>query len=395
MDPRRTPKHINITTNPASFDTMEIDLSYIRTIPQKDTNRCWMICAISEPLSRFRMETGLTDFELSLNYIAFWDCVEKCSLFFENIILTRNLPVGSDAVQRILRFGIDDGGDWVNAAEVITKYGVVPEEAMPETNASADPGEVFLFIERYARHIALQIRAAEDNYSIGSIKESALQMIYGYLAENFGKPPAVVELQPRLREKMAVAETHISPRKLADLILGDSLLHQYSFVSVDSAFTPMNTKFVFPYNGYHVLTPHAEYINIGFRELKAKILYQLQDGKAVPIACDTRYCQKPENRIFDLQRHSHELAFPIDRKRGFDVQLLRINHCMLIVGVKEQCDGSLLWKIANSWAANPDEFYYATDSWFDTFVFEAVIAQQFCGYMNYPECEMLPDSVIL
>lgn len=392
MDPHTASRQLNCFADDLSFD---IDLSYIRSIPQRDTNRCWLICAVAEPLSRFRMTYRLEDFDLSMNYLAFWDCMEKCRMFFRSIAATRDLPVRSEAVQRIFRFGIDDGGDWINAAEVITKYGVVPENAMPETKESADPQAVFWDIVRYVRHIAARLRGAADARELAEIRDNALDTIYAHLVEKFGPPPDAVELSPGLKEKLGISETKISPRTLAQMIFGDSLLDQYSFVSVDSGQIPLNTRLIFPYNGYQILAPHTEYINIGFDELKDKILRQLQDGKAVPIACDARYCRDPEERILDLTQDTCALAFDIDRKTGFDFQLLRINHCMLVVGVKKQPDGSRLWKFINSWADEPDTFYYATDRWFDAFVSEAVIAQKYCAPTDYPECEMLPESVIL
>lgn len=382
----------NINLNNYIFD---VDLSYIETIPQANTNRCWLISAISEPISRFRKETGLADFKLSLNYITFWDCMEKCELFFDNIIRTSKFEIASQEVQSILQAGIDDGGDWLNAAEIITKYGVVPECSMPETTASSDPEALYAVICRYVKHTASKLRTCKSAEQSFTLKQTALSEIRSYLATNCGEPPIDITVDSCLARALNTGDAKITALQLASRIFSDFFLNQISFVSVDSSFVMPNAKCIFPYNGYRIITPCAEYINIEFESLKEIILKQLLDGKAVPIACDARYSQNMSQRVFDIDSEGHPLAFTPHRNVGFDYRLLRINHSMLVVGVKRISQNKYLWKLANSWAENPNDYYYATDRWFNTFVFEAVIFRQYYSETNLPVQKILPNTIIL
>lgn len=393
-DQRQSDSHINTAINLHDY-VFDIDLSYIHTIPQENTNRCWLISAISEPLSRFCKETGLSEFKLSLNYITFWDCIEKCNLFFNNIILTKKHEILSNEVQSLLQAGIDDGGDWFNAAEIILKYGVVPEYSMPETPSSSNPEVVYTTIIRYAKHVASELRTCKTEAQTDLIKNKAISKIYSYLVDSCGNPPSEIIPDFDLSNALNVHSNSVTPQQLANIIFGDTFYKQLSFVSINSSQLEYNTKYLFPYNGYQIIASCAEFINIEFQEFKSLIIEQIMSGHAIPIACDTRFSSNPQHRIFDVEIINKPLNFKISKICGFDYKLLRINHCMLIIGIKKLPDNTYLWKLANSWATKPEDYYIATDKWFDTFVFEAILPNPYNQEQIFPQKFLLPNSIIL
>ena len=54
--------------------------------------------------------------------------------------------------------GIPDGGYWENVVNLITKYGAVPKEVMPETNSSGNTGLMNALIARKLRTDAVKLR---------------------------------------------------------------------------------------------------------------------------------------------------------------------------------------------------------------------------------------------
>ena len=80
---------------------------------------------------------GVDDFELSQNYLMFWDKLEKANYFLENILATLDEPVGSRLLDWLCASPLQDGGQWDMFVNLVKKYGVVPKEAMPETESSS------------------------------------------------------------------------------------------------------------------------------------------------------------------------------------------------------------------------------------------------------------------
>ena len=52
------------------------------------------------------------DFELSQNYLFFWDKIERSNFFLETMIETASEPYDSRLVQWLLSQPVSDGGQW-------------------------------------------------------------------------------------------------------------------------------------------------------------------------------------------------------------------------------------------------------------------------------------------
>jgi len=100
---------------------------------QKSSGRCWMFTSMNVMRPLAMEKYNLDKFDFSHNYLYFWDLFEKSNLFLENIISTSKTSIDDRAITEFFKSPVGDGGVWnlyFNAAE---KYGVVPQEIMPET----------------------------------------------------------------------------------------------------------------------------------------------------------------------------------------------------------------------------------------------------------------------
>lgn len=79
---------------------------------------------------------GFPAFELSEIYPFFWDQLEKSNLFLQGIIDTADKPLDDKTVEWLLKHPLSDGGTFTGVADIVSKYGLVPKSAMPETNSS-------------------------------------------------------------------------------------------------------------------------------------------------------------------------------------------------------------------------------------------------------------------
>src|SRR5947209_19749581 len=85
-----------------------------------------------------RRSLGVTEFELSQNYLMFWDKVERANYFFEAIIQSADRDVDDRSVAFLLDQPLSDGGQWNMFINLVGKHGLVPKAFMPETNSSSN-----------------------------------------------------------------------------------------------------------------------------------------------------------------------------------------------------------------------------------------------------------------
>ena len=76
---------------------------------------------------------NLKDFELSQAYLFYWDKIEKANFFLEKIIETASIDIDGRLVQELLSDPVSDGGQWDMVANLVQKYGFVPQALYPDS----------------------------------------------------------------------------------------------------------------------------------------------------------------------------------------------------------------------------------------------------------------------
>lgn len=125
---------------------------------QLSSGRCWMFTSMNVLRPSIMKKYNLSQFDFSHNYLYFWDIFEKSNLFLENIIATAKQPMDDRTVVEYFKAPVGDGGVWnlyYNAAE---KYGVVPQEVMPETAHSNNTSQMVSIINEKLRQGGYELR---------------------------------------------------------------------------------------------------------------------------------------------------------------------------------------------------------------------------------------------
>lgn len=138
----------------------------IKTLPvanQKQTGRCWIFAGLNVLREIVATKFGLTNFELSQNYTAFFDKLEKINYFIQSIDDFLDVDSDDRTLQHILKTGIQDGGQWDMFVNVIEKYGVVPQIVMPETNNSSNTRFINKLIDLKLRQYAGRAREMKND----------------------------------------------------------------------------------------------------------------------------------------------------------------------------------------------------------------------------------------
>ena len=166
-----------------------INLKTLPVADQKQSGRCWIFAGCNVIREKIAKKYKLDSFELSQNYISFYDKLEKCNYFLNSIIQLKDAPTGDRTRDFILQSGIEDGGQWDMFVNIVNKYGIVPKSAYPETFQSSNTAGINKILNRYVRKFAFEISTIEDKEKIENLRKEYMQNIYKALLSAFGVPP--------------------------------------------------------------------------------------------------------------------------------------------------------------------------------------------------------------
>ena len=170
---------------------------------QKSSGRCWLFTGLNVMRAKAMARYGFSSFEFSEVYPFFWDQLEKSNLFLQGVIDTGKLPLSDQTVEWLFKHPLSDGGTFTGVADIVSKYGLVPAEAMPETNSSANTSRMASLIGLKLKEYGLQLRDMVAHGTkadeIEKEKTAMLGTIYRMLVLNLGMPPATIPLASSIR----------------------------------------------------------------------------------------------------------------------------------------------------------------------------------------------------
>ena len=169
----------------AMVQKFSIDIKTLPVTDQEKSGRCWLFSAANVLRERVAKELDLENFQLSQSYLAFWDKLERCNYFFENILETADRPTDERNVAFLLATGVHDGGQWEMFANIVRKYGLVPRDVYGETYQSSHTQSMNAVLNRGLKAGAARLRAmAADGATAEALqkeKDNLLERIYGII----------------------------------------------------------------------------------------------------------------------------------------------------------------------------------------------------------------------
>ena len=369
----------------ANPNIFSIDLKTMSATNQMASGRCWLFSALNVLRETVASRCNIAEFELSQNYLAFYDKLEKSNWFMECTLKEIDQPLNSETMRFLLASPVGDGGQWNMVQSLIKKYGVVPKTAMPETYQSSHTRSMNGILNQRLRRFVVDSRKAhEEGKDVEPIRQQALKEIYGLLASCFGLPPEEFTFEYVDKDGKAHAEYHMTPKQFYDKYVGIDIDSLINCINGPTADKPFYRNFSVRYLGNVVDGNPISLLNIPMDEMKKAIVKQLENGEVVWFGCDCGKDGDRQSGLWDDGQFDYEGTFGIQlsmsKAEMLDYGQSAMNHAMVITGVNLDENGKPdRWKIENSWGDKPANkgYFIASDTWFDKYVYVAAINRKY------------------
>jgi len=376
------------------FNT-EIDFKAGPITNQKSSGRCWIFATTNVLRYNIMKKLNLKEFQLSQNYLFFWDKLNKSNYYLELSLENAELPLEDRLINHLAGDLISDGGQWDMVVNLLENYGVVPQAIMPESLHSSLSGPINSLIKTKLREHALVLRklssslrassslsSEEVTATLRAKKEELLREVYTIMSATLGVPP-----KPDAPFTWDYYDANAKPHTWT------GTPKEFYAAFVDKKADPKDCFSLIndPRNDYGKLYTVEKlgnvwggrpvlYVNTEVDNLKAAVVKMIKAGLPVFFGSDVGQSSESVHGIMDTKLMEYENAFNITLGLT-KAERLRVNesamtHAMVITAVHLDESGKpVRYKVENSWGTDRGDkgWFVMTDSWFEQFVYQVVV----------------------
>ncbi|KAF2674332.1 peptidase C1B, bleomycin hydrolase [Microthyrium microscopicum] len=344
-------------------------------------------------MKRYNIES----FELSQAYLFFWDKLEKANYFLENVLDTLEEPLDGRLMQALLGSPVSDGGQFDMAANIIKKYGLVPQSVYPDSYNAMNSSAMDRLITTKLREDCLRLRSlatstTSTSTDINATKHKMLREIHLILTLMLGPPPSpTAPFTWEYYDKLgALQSTSMTPQELAATLSDAKTLRATGGTDVKKLFSLVHD----PRHDYltHLTVNRlgniwdgnpVSYVNVSMSTIKKACISMLRAGIPVFFGSDVGQSSDSKLGIMDTRLFDYEAGFNVtlgmSKAERLAVGESAMTHAMVLTGVHVVDGKSVRWRVENSWSetAGTKGYFVMHDAWMDEFVYQAVVDPKF------------------
>ena len=354
---------------------------------QKSSGRCWGFAGLNLMRIDLCRKYNLKNFEFSQNYFMFCDKLEKSNYFLENIINNLNEEFDSRLMMWLVSDPIGDGGQWDMFTNLIEKYGVLPQSAMPESFQSSQSRMMNRLITRKLREFASVLRKMNNSGSkitdLRKVKGEMMNTVYSILCMCLGTPPDKFDWQFRNKKKKFTRFTDETPQSFYKNHVDTKLKDKVCLIHCPMSNKSMNTLYTVSNLGNVVEGDIIKYANVEIDELKKAAIKSIKANEPVWFGCDVSKMFNYDLGVMDMDIYNYDLmfgtSFNVDKQTRLEYGDSLMTHAMLFTGVDIKSGHSTKWRVENSWGDKGGDkgYYLMTDKWFDEYMYEVVVDKKY------------------
>ena len=415
---------VNIATlavnadNAAMIDTHFSDRVKTKGITdQQSSGRCWLFTGLNVLRAKMIDKYDLPGMEFSQNYLFFYDQLEKANLFLQGVIDTKELPFDDRKVDWLFSNPLSDGGQFTGVSNLITKYGLVPAEAMPETYQANNTSQMANLLKLKLREDGLDLREAYKagyekskklskkdvakamaklDAQLQEMKIAQLSEIYRMLALCLGEPVQEFEWTRCDKDNKIVDRRKYTPMSFYQEYIGEDLENNYVMIMNDPC-REYGKVYEIDYDR-HVYDGHNWlYVNLPVERIKEMAIASIKDNVAMYFSCDVGKFYSSKKGVLDLANFDYEslmgVSFGMDKKERVQTHASGSSHAMTLIAVDIVDGKPVKWMVENSWgpASGYKGCLIMTDEWFDEYMFRLVVEKK---YVPADVLEMLNQTPV-
>ena len=357
----------------------ETEPKELSALDQGHTGRCWAFAGLN--LMRRVLCTRLElhdDLVLSQSYFMFYDKFEKaryaldCAMVWDRERRGRRFrDWGERAVDHLMEHCMSDGGHWSMFANVVRKYGVVPEQFMGETRDSSDSYATNVILNKIVRRAFRRIRASELRVDQRYTYIRAMRDVFKVLCTCIGTPPfrATWTYKKKAGDGYEVMQTEITPFTLLEhcraMLEHEVLCHFPGYTDPGTSYrVELSSNMMGVDPVYHAVRED---------ELTNACRDSLLSGHAVWIGVDWTESDGFLDRSLDYGILCSDL--PMTKEESVRCKDATPNHSMILTGVHLVNETPVRWKVENSHGKVDDRDHLTmTHAWFLRYVYTAAVA---------------------
>ena len=373
--------------NAAMIDTHFSDRVRTKGITdQQSSGRCWLFTGLNVLRAKMIDKYELPGMEFSQNYLFFYDQLEKANLFLQGVIDTKDLPFEDRKVDWLFTNPLSDGGQFTGVSNLITKYGLVPAEAMPETYQANNTSQMATLLKLKLRELGLDLREAAakgaNAKKLQAMKVEQLKDIYRMLALCLGEPVKEFEWIRCDKSNKIVSRKTYTPKSFYDEFIGEDLENNYIMIMNDPC-REYGKVYEIDYDR-HVYDGHNwVYINLPVERIKEMAIASIKDNTAMYFSCDVGKFANSKKGVLDINNFDYEslmgVTFGMDKKERVQTHASGSSHAMTLIAVDIVDGKPVKWMVENSWgpASGYQGNYIMTDEWFNEYMFRLVVEKKY------------------
>lgn len=353
---------------------------------QKKSGRCWLFAALNLLRLGAKERLGVKEFEFSQSYAMYFDKLERANYFLSDVVEQADQPVDSRLVSFLLAEVLGDGGQWDMAVSIFLKHGVVPKQAMPETESSGNTDRMNSQLRTVLRAGALRLRglvgdgAAPDE--VEAAKAAVIADVHAILTIHLGTPPERFDWQWTDDAKVFHRDGELTPLEFLATYVPLDLTQYVCLVDDPRREHPKGAALTVANLGNVVGGQPVLYVNAPIDTMKKLAADSIVAGEPVWFGCDVAKQMLRADGLWAADLFDYDGVYGVDLATTKEQRVVAgdsaMTHAMLLVGV-DLPDGPSgeprRWRVENSWGDEKADkgFYTMDDAWFDEYVFEVVV----------------------
>ena len=373
---------------------------------QESSGRCWLFTGTNVLRNRAMRTLGVSDFFFSQVYLFFFDQLEKSNLFLQGVIDTRKEDMDSQMVRWLFQNPLSDGGTYTGVADLVTKYGLVPQDVMPETYVSNLTSEFNSYLKRKLREDGILLReksqqGASDK-ELQAMKVEQLKTVYRMLVMAYGQPPKTFTWAPKKDGKCISAPQTYTPQEFYQKVCAASedLYADYVMLMNDPS-RPYHQVYEIDYDRHLYDGHNWLYLNLPMEELKPMAIASLKDSCQMYFSCDVGKYLDRQTGFLDLNNYEYGnlfgTTFGMNKKQRIQSFDSGSTHAMTLMAVDQDEQGKpVKWKVENSWGPSYGQAgcLIMTNRWFGEYMFRLVVDKSYVSDALLKEYEQKPVMVM-